>query len=164
MIRTIFLRIVLICASALIIIGVLLTNWMLDTADDRDIIKVCLEDGITEAVEFESLALVPGSSCEYFVVLKSENSKTYDLHLDFVETEEKTLKNFAYVKITAGEEVLYDELLATAFEGEGLNLPVDFNLGINTVLRIVYYLPIETGNEAKNAEANFELKLTASNE
>jgi hypothetical protein len=29
---------------------------------------------------------------------------------------------------------------------------------------MVYYLPVDIGNEAKNAEAVFELLLTASNE
>ena len=34
----------------------------------------------------------------------------------------------------------------------------------NTEFQIVYYLPIDVGNEAKNAEALFGLMLTASNE
>ena len=165
MTRSIFLRIVLIVSSALIIIGVLLMNWVLETSDDRDVIKIYLNnDEVAEVVEFESLALLPGDSCEYVVVLSSENSKIYDLNLSFVEIEEKTLKNFAYVKIISGEEVLCDELLATTFEGEGIDLLVDFNDGKNTIIKIVYYMPIEVGNEAKNAEAKFELRLTAKNE
>ena len=111
MTKSIFLRIVLIAASALIITGVLLMNWMLDTSDERNVIKICLADGVTEAVEFEDLALIPGDSCEYVIVLNNENSMPYDLDLKFVETEEKTLKNFAYVKVIAGNEVICDELL-----------------------------------------------------
>ena len=68
------------------------------------------------------------------------------------------------MKIVSNGETVYDELLATAFEDEILVLPVDFNEGINTELKIVYYLPLEVGNEAKNAEAVFEVLLTASNE
>lgn len=165
MTRSIFLRIVLIVSSALTIIGVLLMNWVLETSDDRDVIKIYLNnDEVVEVVKFESLALIPGDSCEYVVVLSSENSKIYDLNLSFVEIEDKPLKNFAYVKIISGEEVLCDELLATTFEGEGIDLLVDFNEGKNTIIKIVYYLPIDVGNEAKNAEAKFELRLTAKNE
>ena len=51
-----------------------------------------------------------------------------------------------------------------AFEKEKIVLPVDFDEGENTELKIVYYLPLDVGNEAKNAEAVFELLLTASNE
>ena len=45
-----------------------------------------------------------------------------------------------------------------------LFLPVHFDLLHNTELTVEYYMPIEIGNEAKNAEAHFELHLTASNE
>ena len=85
--------------------------------------------------------------------------------LDFVDTdEEKTLKKYARVKIVADGEVISDELLADAFEKEKIVLPVDFDDKKNTELKIVYYLPLDVGNEAKNAEAVFELLLTASNE
>ena len=68
------------------------------------------------------------------------------------------------MKIVANGEVISDELLADAFEKEKIVLPVDFDEGENTELKIVYYLPLDVGNEAKNAEAVFELLLTASNE
>ena len=157
-------RIILIAASVLILIGVSLMTWMLVTEDDRNNIEVRLSDGETEKLKFESLSLVPGEQCEYNIILKSDNAKKYDLSLDFVETEEKTLKDFARVKILSGSEVVYDELLKTAFEDESIVLPVDFTKEKNSELNIVYYLPIEVGNEAKNAEAKFELMLTASNE
>ncbi len=158
------MRVILVAGSVLIIIGASLMGWMLSTEDKRNIIEVKLEDGKTEALEFKNLTLVPGEECEYVVKLKKSGVSKYDLSLDFVEIEEKTLKNYARVKIIANGEVICDELLATAFEGEKIVLPVDFNKGKNTELRIVYYLPVDTGNEAKNAEAIFELLLTASSE
>ena len=78
--------------------------------------------------------------------------------------KEKTLKNFARVKIISNGETVHDELLASAFDSEDLKLTVNFAKKRNTELSIVYYLPIEVGNEAKNAEADFEIHLTASNE
>ena len=74
------------------------------------------------------------------------------------------MKNYARVKIFANGEVVSDEQLADAFENEKIILPVDFDEGKNTELKIVYYLPLEVGNEAKKAEAFFELLLKASNE
>lgn len=163
--KSTFMRIVLIVGSALILVGVSLMTWMLVTEDDRSVIEVQLEDGKTQSIEFENLSLVPGEECEYVVTLKSENAKKYDLNLDFVDTEKDlTLKNFARVKIVANGEVVCDELLATIFENEDIVLPIDFTEDKNTELKIVYYLPLEVGNEAKNAEAIFELLLTASNE
>ena len=78
--------------------------------------------------------------------------------------EEKTLKNFARVKILVKGEAVYDELLANALKDENISFSVDFGEDKNTELTVVYYLPIEVGNEAKNAEAIFELLITASNE
>ena len=95
---------------------------------------------------------------------KSFKEKQYDLSLDFIETEEKTLKHFARVQIVANGDVVCDELLATVFEDEDIILPIDFTEDNKSIeLKIVYYLPIEIGNEAKNAEAVFELLLTANN-
>ena len=158
------MRIILVAGSALIIVGVSLMGWMLETEDERGVIEVKLEDGKTESLVFKNLTLVPGDECEYIIQLEKTSASKYDLELDFVETEEKTLKNYAYVKIIANGEVICDELLATVFENDNIVLPVNFDEGKNTELKIVYYLPIEVGNEAKKAEAVFELLLTASNE
>lgn len=150
------------------IAGVLLMTWMLTTEEERNVIQLNVSDmsesGKTQSIEFENLGLVPGEQCEYTLKLKSDNAEKYDLKLDFVETEEKTLKKYARVKILANGETVSDDLLADAFEKEALVLPVDFTENKNTEISIVYYLPIEIGNEAKNAEAVFDLHITATNE
>ena len=159
------MRIILIAGSVLIIVGVSLMGWMLATENERGVIEVKLEDGKTESLAFEAFTLVPGEECEYTIQLEKTSASKYDLELDFVDTDkEKTLKDFARVKIVANGEVISDELLADAFEKEKIVLPVDFDEGENTELKIVYYLPLDVGNEAKNDEAVFELLLTASNE
>lgn len=163
MTKRIIIRIAIIAASALIVAGVGLMIWMMTTEDERNNIEVKITEGRTESVSFENLSLVPGERCEYTLKLKSEHAEAYDLSLNFVEKEEKTLKNFARVKIISGETVVADELLANVFEdGYVINLPVDFTKKKNTELTVVYYLPEEVGNEAKNAEAVFELNITAS--
>ena len=164
MTKSILTRTVLIMVSVFSIIGVLLICWALTTADDRNVISVSLESGETASVEFENLSLVPGDMVEYKIKLKGNHVKRYDVVLDFVEKEEKTLKHFAYVKITANDEVIYDDLLASIFSDDVIFLPVDFKEGKNTELTVSFYLPVEVGNEAKNAEALFEMLITASNE
>ena len=164
MARSIFRRLVVITSCILILISVVLLAVALATSGIRNEIKVDLDDGKTENVEFDGIALVPGESCEYVIKFKGKSSLKYDTHLKFVEKEEKTLKNFARVKIMSGDEVVYDELLATAFEDDGVDLAVDFFRRKNTELKIVYYMPLDIGNEAKNAEAIFELQITAYNE
>ena len=159
------MRIILIAGCLLIIVGVSLMGWMLATANERSVISVKLENGETEVLAFEQLALVPGEKCEYTIELKKSGASKYNLELNFVDTdEEKLLKNFARVKVMSGEEVVCDALLADAFQNEAIVLPVDFGDGKNTKLKVVYYLPLEVGNEAKKAEAAFALHLKASNE
>lgn len=158
------MRIILAIGSVLIIVGVSMMGGMLATREERGVMEVKLDDGETETLTFENLSLVPGEECEYIIQFEKTNAKKYDLELDFVETKENTLKNYARVKIFANGEVICDELLADAFDKEKIMLPVDFDEGKNTELKVVYYLPIDVGNEAKRAEAVFELLITASNE
>ena len=164
MTRSNYVQVVLIVLSTLIIIGALLLSFLMSTDDDRNVIEVRLGDGSTESVKFESLGLVPGEKCEYTISLKGNKAETYELKLDFVENEGKELKNFARVNISANGEAICDELLSDVFENDDIVLDVDFNQNKNTELKIVYYMPLDVGNEAKNAEAVFELQLTASNE
>ena len=158
-------RALLVMSSLLVLIGILMTGWIHIKKKDKDVIKVQLSNGKTEVVSFDALSLLPGGSCEYTIKLKNDGFPKYDVTLDFVDVdEEKTLKNYAYVKIIANGTVVCDELLAKVFERDNIVLHVNDDKGINTELTVVYYLPLEVGNEAKNAEAVFEVLLTASNE
>ena len=159
------LRVLLVFISLLILASVLMTVWIHAKKAEKDVIKVKFSDGETEVVKVENLHLTPDGSCEYVIELKNDYLSTYNLILDFVDSAEgKTLKNYARVKIVSDGAVVYDELLATAFNNDGILLPVQFSTGKNEQLKIVYYLPLEVGNEAKNAEAVFEVLLTATNE
>ena len=159
------MRVLLVLSSLLLLVGVLIMVWIHFEREKKDVIKVKLSDGETEAVKVEALSLTPGDSCEYTLELEDDTFAKYDLKLKFVDSApKKTLKDYARVKIVSGETVVYDELLAKAFQNDNLVLPVDLNTGKNAELKIVYYLPLEVGNEAKNAEASFKLLLTASNE
>ena len=160
-----FMRMALIPMSTLIIVGVLLFMYVMAVTEDREIIKIDLTEKRTQKVVFETLALVPGQSCEYNVAFASKPAKKYDLQLDFHENVEKNLKDFAYVRIESSNgEVIVDDLLATVFESEPIALSVDFEEEKNTELNIRYYLPLSVGNEAQGAEALFELNIIASNE
>lgn len=149
-------------ASVIMIVGVLLMANLLTTEEERNSINVHINESSEKTLEFKDLFLLPGESCEYTIKLNGERSKQYDLSFDFIDVEEeKTLKDFARVRIEAGGDVICDELLADAFESENIVASIDFENEKNTEILIVYYLPIDVGNEAKNAEAVFELRLTA---
>ena len=158
------IRVLMIVLSLLIFVGLVLIDQLMLHRGDPGVIRVDLKDGITETLTFENLALVPGSSCEYTVKLQTDRAKACSLTLDFEETGKGTLDDFARVKILYDGTVVCDELLATVFAREAISLPIDFDQKTSEQLRIVYYLPLDVGNEAKNAKAVFELRLTANNE
>ena len=85
------------------------------------------------------------------------------MNLSFTDKDpDGTLKNFVRVKILSGETELYDELLADAMKGEGTTVHVNFDKDENTELKLVYYMPLEVGNEAKLAASDFQLNIVSS--
>ena len=165
MTRSNLLRLVLIVGSILIIIGVTLMLWNLVIEKDPNVIEIHIKDlKKPYPIEFENLCLIPGEQCEYRISLKGDRSNTCSINFDFVELEESKLKDFARVKIESKDGVLLDELLVDAFDNDNFEFPVDFSKKKNTELKVVYYLPLEVGNEAKKADAVFELIVTAINE
>ncbi len=156
-------RIVMIVLCLLLLTGLLLIDQLQSCADEPNVIRVYAEDGATETVAFEGLALIPGSFSEYTVKLRSDGAKRCSLTMDFVETQQGTLKDLARVKIVSEGTVLYDELLSDLFEGDGISLPVRFGQDKTACIKIVYYLPADVGSEAKDAKTTFDLRLTVYN-
>lgn len=155
------IALIVMCVMALV--GVALTAYFLSAA--KNVIKVEIEPDKTQAVEFEHLGLHPGESCEYILRLSSEYSEEYRLELKFKDrAPELTLKDYACVRIERDGETVCDEVLATAFELDCITLGIDFSHGAKNEITIVFYMPEEIGNEAQDAEADFELLITATDE
>ena len=157
------IRIIMVVLSSMLLIGVAMTIWMLLTREDREGVRVDLDEPIAP-IGFEHLCLIPGESCTYTLHLRGDGVSKYDVCLQFVETEEKTLKHFTYIRIESNGVVLCDELMEKVFEGDGIELQVDLRRTKQQDVTITYYMPLEVGNEAQNAEAFFDLLITASNE
>lgn len=123
-------------------------------------ISVNVENGEASVVEFEKLGLVPGQSVEYKISLSTKDGPTNRVYLNFYETEDSPLKDFVMAKITINDEVLCDELLADLFDGNEVDYMIDISSS-DCKVNITYYMPLEVGNEAENAEAWFNLYITA---
>lgn len=155
--------IALIVMSVVILVGSGLTMYML--ARDKTVIEVDLTPGETQEIQFEKLGLCPGESCDYTLRLGSEYTETYQVTLSFREREAtNALKQYTYVRVTSGEQVLCDLRLDEAFETDTLSLTVDLSDGGKQELQVTYYMPAEVGNEAQDAEVELDLLITAENE
>lgn len=156
-------NIALIVMCVIILLGVALTIYCLTA--DKHIIKVSIEPDETKAIRFKELFLYPGESCEYTLSLSSEYAKKYQLALCFEDQNlELTLKNYAYIRMEKDGNVLCDTQLAEIFKRQTIELAVDFTDGETNDIKIIYYMPEDVGNEAQNAEADFKLLVTATNE
>lgn len=156
------INITLIVMSIIILIGIVLTVYFLTA--DKHVIKISIEPDETESVHFEKINIVPGDECEYTLLLSSEYEYEYELTLRFEDLDpEQILKDYAYVRMERDGEIICDELLSKAFEGEKLVLSVNFLERETNDIRVIYYMPADVGNEAQNAEANFNLYITATN-
>ena len=120
---------------------------------------------VENAEAVEKINALLHESSEY--IIRIEGTTGYDLSLDFIEkpdTEKMTLKKYAYVKVIANEEILCDKLLSAAFESDEILLHIEPTTGEKTEVSVIFYLPINIGNEAEGAEADFDLLIKASNE
>lgn len=155
-------RILLVALAIMILLGVALTVYFLTV--DKRVIKVRIEPDETQQIHFDAICLRPGEQCEYTVELSCEYSKQYRLTLAFSDREPtQTLKNYAHVRVEKDGEVVCDQLLADMFEQGGVTTQIDFTDGAKNDIRIVFYMLETVGNEAQNAEADFDLLLTATN-
>ena len=153
------MRIGIIVIAVLILCGVILTLLLMDDNVRGKVFDVGL-DGNISPIEFEGLKMVPGDSVEYKLTFKGRDAKQYNVNLDFTDVDpDGTLKNFVRVKILSGEIEIYDELLVDAMNGRNLSLNVNFDKTENTELKLVYYMPLEVGNEAKLATSDFRLNV-----
>lgn len=155
------INIVISAFSVMMIVGAVIVNYVAE--HNKNVIKVEITDGETESVEFESLSLAPGESCEYTLIMKTEATGEGTLTFEFSDlAPAKTLKEYACVHLISDGETVYDGKLADALSGGVIETAIDVSGGEQKVT-VRYYIPEEIGNEAMNAEASFELLITVHN-
>lgn len=148
----------------LVVIGIALIIWMLLHPILRNnVIRVDVEENEEKIVKFESLNIVPGSSDEYTIKLQTEVASTYQISLDFIEEEDLGLKEFVYVKIQIGNEILCDKLLKDVFEEEVISFECKMELRKKYDIEVTYYMLESVGNEAKNTQTTFNIVISATN-
>lgn len=155
----------LIFTAAIIVIAIIFLIYFFVTRNSReDVIDVRLDSDKSTALEFENLAIIPGGSCQYELKLSHNVKADYKITLSFADKDEKlTLKSYVYAKVIAGDEVICDALLEDIFNGDPLTFTRELSKKKSETVKIVYYMPTEVDNDAKNAEAKFDLVISADN-
>lgn len=116
------------------------------------------ETTITQKVA--ELSLIPGTSKSYSVEMKCKAENTYAVKIFFTETGESALRDFTFVEAyldgTSLGKVSLDELL----EGKTFDAECKLRASSAAVLELCYTMPLEVGNEAERAVANFDVTIS----
>ena len=159
--RTLLMRVGIILIAVFIIVGVVLTLLLMNERNRGNVLDIGL-DGTISPIEFGGFKMVPGDATEYKLAFTGRAAGAYDTVLSFSDADPSgRLKDFIRVRILSGQTEIYDELLADAMNGKSVSLRVDFEKNENTELILIYYMPLEVGNEAKLTTADFRLNITS---
>ena len=131
---------------------------------EEDLPRLCetvtvTSDGVLEeTLVVDALTINPGDKRECVIFLKSELDTDFDVTLKFEESFDGGLKPFIDVEIFSGDERVYIGVLAELLSGQA----VEFNEDLSnqpTLLKIIYKMPVQTGDEAQNTTASFYIRL-----
>ena len=154
----------LIALGVLILVGGALVGYYTFFLKEDEVVYIDLSDEGTETLSFDKLDLVPGEKAEYTVILKSELDGKHKVSLDFKDNnKEMNLKDYAYVTLRLNGTEICNRLLAEVLDGEVFETEIELKANSEAELEIIYYLPESVGNEAENAEADFELNIIYTN-
>ena len=149
----------------MILLGVALMIWMLLAKRNGDNIKVKVEIeeiNVPKRVDINDYILVPGYENEYTLTVTADRPGDYDLTFSFVEkgNEDNILKENLYILIEYDGEIICDDKLSELYDQQ-FKLDIELKRWRGKDIRVVYYVPIEVGNEIQGQVVDFDLYITA---
>lgn len=149
----------------MILLGVALMIWVLLAKRNGDNIKVKVEVeeiNVPKRVDINDYILVPGYENEYTLTVTADRPGDYDLTFSFVEkgNEDNILKENLYILIEYDGEIICDDKLSELYDQQ-FYLDIELKRWRGKDIRVVYYVPIEVGNEIQGQVVDFDLYITA---
>lgn len=149
----------IILLACLVVFGIVLTSVMLanrNTVQDSIILK---GDGvIQEELNIELGSMYPGESREYTVSLQNTTEKRYDIGISFAPGETVTLAEYVDLEIICGNTTLIKATLSEFLYGEEITFAMEAE---TETLVFRYSIPLNVGNEAQSAAAEFDITINA---
>lgn len=142
------------------------TYLLLNPDRGENVVEAYIDEGENStSVRFEDLGIIPGEQTEYTVEVYCEFEGEYDVELSFKQNDgdRSGLEDHVYAKLEIDGEEICDVLLAELLYGKTLTLKDEFKEGEPLEIDICYYMKEDVGNEAQEAEVEFELVVTVSN-
>ena len=147
------------CLLCLIAVGI--TIYMVIRGKGDYFFKIEV-DGQEDMLEFEGIGLIPGSELSYEIQLEGKLDYVSHLNFRFKADEDQPLADYVYAKVFIDGEEKCDELLSALLQRSKTVIDCPLSRGEKRVVKIVYYMPIDTGDGAKRTEATFQLYISMS--
>lgn len=155
---------VLLCAmSVLILVGSgFATHFLLSSEREKQVISAELQEGENETVKFQISDMVPGEEKSYTLKLYGETDGTHLLSFAFERTGIMTLEPFVSVAVDLEETRLYEGSLSDLLNRDSLSFECDLSKKEACEVYVTVRMSEEVGNEAQEAEADFQFLLQVS--
>lgn len=145
--------------------GLLAAHTQLAHEDFEENITVSKEGTTTSTVEIHDLALLPATSRTYTVHLRCKASGTYRVSLAYEEKANGGLKPFVNVTVKAGDEIMWNGTLQALLNGKTIpGFSAELQAEDPFDVQVIYEMPQEVGNEAKDTFADFDVHFTIEKE
>ena len=156
-------RLLLIVLSLMILIGSSMVYLLMRHGHDGNVIKMDIQYGQPQKVEFSQFAMVPGGKSEYIITPYRYAPGVYNLTFNFTDREPgySVFDQSVHIYVEYDGVVYCDKSLAEIFESEDFTITIDLTDEVREEVKLVYYIPEDVGNEIQGATANFELFIIA---
>ncbi len=122
-------------------------------------ITVSVDGVLNETLTVEDLEINPGEEREWNIFLKSHVGGEFETSVSFEELADNGLKQFVDVAVYYNDQTVYDGTLTDLLSGNTVSFNNELDESNSNVLKIIFKMPIETGNEAQNTTADFYVKV-----
>lgn len=119
-------------------------------------------DGVTQSeLGFSASGLKPADSREYTLQLNGDMAGTYSVKLEFSEEKDNGLGEFINVTCFYEDNSKDEFTLNELFDGKTIEFDCEIENNSTAIVRMVFTMPREVGNEAQGTDTDFSLTLTA---
>lgn len=138
--------------TGVVILGILQNN---NNLKDKTVVEINGETSKTLKAEIKGL--YPGKTEEYTILFEGDSAEEYIITLNFFDDNGGDLKNYILVRIETNNSSI-EKPLNELLDGDLVSL----GQGVAEI-KILYTMPIDTGDEAQGASVVFYVELNARN-
>ncbi len=152
---------ILICV--LVVFAVAGTSVLFVFFSDKNVfeknITLSKDDTVSEVLSVSLDGFYPGKSVEYTVNFDGTLKGLFKITITFSRSGETSLSDYITVDIQSGNEIKASKTLTDFLNDDTTVFVIDTADADESKLIFRYTMPVDTGNEAQNTKADFDIDL-----